>query len=156
VSYPSPIHHPGIFTGNTIPPSNADNHCQKLKTQEKAIDSRDSLVKGLVLRLKPTESKSWIFCYSVPCPKRKWRERKKGLGSFKLGRDAAAGFTVNAARKEAERLKNGVRHHQADPVGDKRKLATEIRREKASNIFVNDLFERLTITLQNALYVHWQ
>lgn len=127
---------------NTIPRSNADDYCQKLKPQEKAIYIRDSLVKGLVLRVKPTGSKSWIFCYSVPCPKKKWRERKKGLGSFKLARDDAAGLTVNAARKEAERLKNGVRHHQADPVEDKRKLAAEIRREKASKIFVKDLFER--------------
>lgn len=127
---------------NTIPRTNGDDYCQKLKPQQKAIYIRDSQVKGLVLRVKPTGSKSWIFCYSVPCPKRKWRERKKGLGPFKLGRDAAAGLTVNAARKEAERLKNGVRHHQADPVEDKRKLAAEIRREKVSKILVKDLFEK--------------
>lgn len=125
---------------NTIPRKNADAHCQKLTPQAKAIYVRDSQVKGLVLRVKPTGSKSWIFCYSVPCPKKKWRERKKGLGPLKLGRDDAAGKSVNEARKEAERLKNDVRHNQADPVEDKRKLAAEIRREKASKILVKDLF----------------
>lgn len=143
-SHPPPIHHPRIFmsVSNAIPRSNGDDYCQKLKPQEKAIYIRDSQVKGLVLRVKPTGSKSWIFCYSVPCPKRKWRERKKGLGPFRMGRNDVAGLTVNAARIEAERLKNEVRHKQADPVEDKRKLAAEIRREKASNILVNELFER--------------
>lgn len=126
---------------HTIPRSNPDDYCQKLKPQEKAIYIRDSQVKGLVLRIKPTGSKSWIFCYSVPCPKRKWRERK-GLGPFKLGRNDAAGHTVNEARKEAERLKNDIRHHHADPVEDKRKLAAEIRREKASKLLVKELFEK--------------
>lgn len=103
-----------MSVNNTIPRSNGDDYCQKLKPQEKAIYVRDSQVKGLVLRVKPTGSKSWIFCYSVPCPKTKWKERKKGLGTFRLGRNDTAGLTVNAARIEAERLKNDVRHNQAD------------------------------------------
>ncbi len=105
---------------NTIPRSNGDDYCQKLKPQELAIYIRDSQVKGLVLRVKPTGSKSWIFCYSVLCPKRKWRERKKGPRPFRFGRNDAAGLTVNSARMEAERLKNEVRHNQADPVEDKK------------------------------------
>ena len=52
-----------------IPRSGADEFCQKLKPQEKPIYVRDSQVKGLVLRVMPTGSKSWIFCYTAPCPK---------------------------------------------------------------------------------------
>ena len=92
---------------NAIPRSNGDDYCQKLEPQAKAIYIRDSQVKGLVLRVKPTGSKSWIFCYSVPCPKRKWRERKKGLGPLKLGRNDVAGLTINAASWEWHRA--GIR-----------------------------------------------
>ena len=126
----------------TIPRSNADDYCQRLKPKEKAYYIRDSLVKGLVLRVKPTGSKSWIFCYTVPCHKRKWRERKKGLGCFKDGKNDAGNITVTAARREAERLKHEVRHNGADPIEDKRKMAAEAIREQASRVLVKDLFER--------------
>lgn len=126
----------------TIPKTNADDYCQRLKPKEKAYYIRDSLVKGLVLRVKPTGSKSWIFCYTVPCHKRKWRERKKGLGCFKDGRNDAGNITVTVARREAERLKNDVRHNGADPVEDKRRRAAEAIREQASRMLVKDLFEQ--------------
>ena len=58
-----------------IPRSTADEFCQKLKPQEKPIYIRDSQVKGLVLRVMPTGSKSWIFCYSIK-EGDKWRERR--------------------------------------------------------------------------------
>ena len=108
-----------------IPRNGADKYCQDLKSQDKAVYVRDSEVKGLVLRVKPTGTKSWIFCYSVPCHKKKWRERKKDLGCFKYGRNDVAGLTVAAARREAERLKNEVKHNGADLVEDKRKRADD-------------------------------
>lgn len=74
---------------------------------------RNSQVKSLGLRVKATGSKSWIFCYTAPCPKNKWCERKKGLGPFRQGRNDVAGLTVHAARVESERLKNEVRHKGA-------------------------------------------
>lgn len=125
-----------------IPKTNADDYCQKLQPKEKPYYVRDSQVKGLVLRVKPTGSKSWIFCYTVPCHKRKWRERKKGLGCFKGGRTGVTGVTVKTARTEAERMKHEVRHNGADPVEDKRKRAAEAIREQASRVLVKDLFER--------------
>jgi integrase len=131
---------------NSIPRNNADKYCQDLKSQAKAVYVRDSEVKGLVLRVKPTGTKSWIFCYTVPCHKKKWRERKKGLGSFKYGRNDVAGLTVSAARREADRLKNEVKHNGADPVEDKRKRAAECIREQAGKVLVKDLFERWAAT----------
>ncbi len=86
-----------------IPRTTADEFCQKLKPQAKPIYVRDSQVKGLVLRVMPTGSKSWIFCYTAPCPKKKWRERRKGLGPFRYGRNDTAGLSVPSARREAER-----------------------------------------------------
>ena len=55
-------------------------------------------MKGLVLRIMPTGSKSWIYCYSVK-EGDKWRERRNGLGPFRQGRNDAAGLTVPAARR---------------------------------------------------------
>lgn len=130
----------------SIPRNNADKYCQDLKSQAKAVYVRDSEVKGLVLRVKPTGTKSWIFCYTVPCHKKKWRERKKGLGSFKYGRNDVAGLTVATARREAERLKNEVKHNGADPVEDKRKRAAACIREQAGKVLVKDLFERWAAT----------
>ena len=89
---------------------------------------------------------SWIFCYTVPCHKRKWRERKKGLGCFKNGRNDGGGVTVTAARREAERLKVDVRNNRADTVEDKRRKAAETIREQASKVLVKDLFERWAST----------
>jgi integrase len=131
-----------LLMKETIPKTNADDYCQRLKPKEKAYYIRDSQVKGLVLRVKPTGSKSWIFCYTVPCHKRKWRERKKGLGCFRDGRNDAGNITVTVARREAERLKNDVRHNGADPVEDKRRRAAEAIREQASRVLVKDLFEQ--------------
>src|SRR3954451_12371215 len=98
-----------------IPRSSPDEFCQKIKPQEKPIYIRDSQVKGLVLRVMPTGSKSWIFCYSIK-EGEKWRERRNGLGSFKQGRNDAGGLTVSAARRLAERIKNEVKHEGADPI----------------------------------------
>jgi integrase len=71
---------------------------------------------------------------------------KKGLGCFKCGRNDVAGLTVAAARREAERLKNDVKHNGADPVEDKRKRAAESIREQAGKVVVKDLFERWAAT----------
>ena len=124
-----------------IPRSSADEFCQKLKPKEKPIYMRDSQVKGLVLRVMPAGSKSWIFCYSVKAGD-KWRERKKGLGSFRQGRNDAAGLTVSAARRLAETMKYEVKHKGADPIEDKRQRALERAKEKAGRVSVRDLFER--------------
>jgi len=129
-----------------IPRFISDEFCQKIQPQAKSIYLRDSQVKGLVLRVTPTGSKSWIFCYNAPCPKRKWRERKKGLGPFRDGRNDVAGLTVAAARREAERLKNEVRHKGADPIDDRRRQAAERAKEQAGRVLVKELFERWAAT----------
>lgn len=123
-----------------IPRSMADEFCQKIKPQTKPIYIRDSQVKGLVLRVMPAGSKSWIFCYSVK-EGDKWRERRKGLGPFKQGRNDVAGLTVPAARSLAEDMKHGVKHKGSDPIDDKKKFIEERAKEKASRVFVKDLFE---------------
>jgi len=124
-----------------IPRSSADEFCQKLKPHDKPIYIRDSQVKGLVLRIMPAGSKSWIFCYSVK-EDDKWRERRKGLGPFRQGRNDVAGLTVPAARSLAENLKHGVKHKGTDPIEDKRKSIEEKAKEKAGRVLVKDLFER--------------
>ncbi len=128
-----------------IPRSTADEFCQKLKPQEKPIYIRDSQVKGLVLRVMPTGSKSWIFCYSVK-EGDKWRERRNGLGPFRQGRNDAGGLTVSAARRLAERIKNEVKHEGADPIEERKKRAVNRANEKALTVLVKDLFERWAIT----------
>ena len=129
-----------------IPRSGADEFCQKLKPQEKPIYVRDSQVKGLVLRVMPTGSKSWIFCYTAPCPKKKWRERRKGLGPFRYGRNETGGLSVPAARREAERMKNEVRFEGADPIEDRRKKAMQKVIERENQVLVTDLFGRWMAT----------
>ncbi len=128
-----------------IPHTLADDFCQKLKPRNKPIYVRDSHVKGLILRIMPSGSKSWIFCYSVK-EGNKWRERRKGLGSFRAGRNDIAGLTVPAARRLAEELKHGVKHKGADPIEDKRKQAVERAKENASKVLVMDLFDRWAAT----------
>ncbi|MGH2638617.1 MAG: tyrosine-type recombinase/integrase, partial [Rhabdochlamydiaceae bacterium] len=129
-----------------IPRSSSDEFCQKLKPQEKPIYVRDSQVKGLVLRVMPTGSKSWIFCYTAPCPKKKWRERRKGLGPFRYGRNDTAGLSVSAARREAERMKNEVRFDGADPIEDRRRQAMQRAIERESQVLVTNLFDRWIAT----------
>jgi integrase len=129
-----------------IPRSCADEFCQKLKPQEKPIYVRDSQVKGLVLRVMPTGSKSWIFCYTAPCLKKKWRERRKGLGPFRYGRNDAAGLSVSAARREAERMKNEVRFDGADPIEDRRRQAMQRAIERECQVLVINLFDRWVAT----------
>src|SRR5690606_31246086 len=109
------------ITMERIPRSTADEFCQKIKPQAKPIYVRDSQVKGLVLRVMPTGSKSWIFCYTAPCPKRKWRERRKGLGPFRCGRNDTGGVSVPAARREAEPMQNEERFEGAETIQGKRK-----------------------------------
>ncbi len=129
-----------------IPRSTADEFCQRIKPQTKPIYVRDSQVKGLVLRVMPTGSKSWIFCYTAPCPKKKWRERRKGLGPFRYGRNDSGGLSVPAARREAERMKNEVRFEGADPIEDRRRQAMKSAIEQESQVKVADLFERWVAT----------
>lgn len=112
-----------------------DEFCQKLNLREKSIYVRDSQVKGLVLRVMSTGSKSLK-------EGDKWRERRKGLGSFRLGRNDVSGLTVPAARRLAESMKYEVKHKGADPIEDKRQQAIERAKERASRVLVKDLFER--------------
>ncbi len=128
-----------------IPRSTADEFCQKLKPQEKPIYIRDSQVKGLVLRVMPTGSKSWIFCYSVK-EGNKWRERRNGLGPFRQGRNDVAGLTVPAARRIAEGMKHEVKHEGVDPIEARRQRAIDRANEKAGKVLVKDLFERWAAT----------
>lgn len=101
-----------------IPRSTSDEFCQKLKPQAKPIYLRDSRIKGSLFRVMPTGSKSWIFCYAAPCPKKKRREQRKGLGSFRYGRFTA--LSVPVARREAKHMKNEVRFEGADSIEDRR------------------------------------
>lgn len=129
------------MTTKVIPKTNADEFCRQIIPSEKPLYIRDSQVKGLVLRVMPTGSKSWIIRYSVRDGE-KWRERKTGLGSFRLARNDVTGLTVNSAREEAERIKRDVKYNGADPVADKRKEASKRALEAASLITVEELFER--------------
>ena len=61
-----------------IPRTSADEYFQRLKPLEKAFYVRDSQVKGLFVRVKLNGSKSWIFCYTVPCHKKSGMNEKKG------------------------------------------------------------------------------
>lgn len=128
-----------------IPRSSADEFCQKLKAKDKPIYVRDSQVKGLVLRVMPTGSKSWIFCYSVK-EGNKWRERRTGLGPFRQGRNDVAGLTVPAARRIAEGMKHEVKHEGIDPIESRRQRAIDRANEKAGKVLVKDLFERWAAT----------
>lgn len=128
-----------------IPRSSADEFCQKLKAKDKPIYVRDSQVKGLVLRVMPTGSKSWIFCYSVK-EGNKWRERRNGLGPFRQGRNDVAGLTVPAARRIAEGMKHEVKHEGADPIEARRQRAIDRANEKADKVLVKDLFEHWATT----------
>jgi hypothetical protein len=94
----------------------------------------------------PTGSKSWIFCYTAPCPKKKWRERRKGLGPFRYGRNDTAGLSVPSARREAERMKNEVRFEGADPIEDRRKKAMQKVIERENQVLVINLFDRWMAT----------
>jgi integrase len=128
-----------------IPRSSRDEFCQKIKPQKKSIYIRDSQVKGVVLRVMPAGSKSWIFCYSVK-EGDKWRERRKGLGPFRQGRNDVAGLTVPAARSLVQDMKHGVKHEGADPIDDKKKLVEERAKEKAGRVVIKNLFERWAST----------
>lgn len=128
-----------------IPRSSADEFCQKLKAKDKPIYVRDSQVKGLVLRVMPTGSKSWIFCYSVK-EGNKWRERRNGLGPFRQGRNDVAGLTVPAARRIAESMKHEVKHEGVDPIEARKQRAIDRANEKAGKVLVKDLFERWAAT----------
>lgn len=123
-----------------IPRSNSDNYCLRLKPQDKPLDIHDSQVKGLVFRVAPNGSKSWILRYHYK-EGNEWRQRKTSLGPFRLSRSDSTGLTVTAARTEAERIKNEVKHKGADPVADRRKRAIERAKEKANSADVRTLFE---------------
>jgi hypothetical protein len=93
-----------------IPRSNSDNYCQKIKPKDKPLDIHDSQVKGLVFRVAPNGSKSWILRYHYK-EGSEWKQRKTSSGPFRLSRSDSIGLTVTAARIEAERIKNEVKHN---------------------------------------------
>jgi hypothetical protein len=68
-----------------IPRINADEYCRKLEPQDKPLYIHDSQVKGLVFRIMPAGSKSWILRYHFKEGK-EWKQRKTGLGPFRQGR----------------------------------------------------------------------
>lgn len=124
-----------------IPRSNSDNYCLKLKPQDKPLDIHDSQVKGLVFRIAPNGFKSWILRYHYK-EGNEWKQRKTSLGPFRLSRSDSTGLTVTAARTEAERIKNEVKHNGADPVADRRKRAVDRAIEKATTVDIRMLFEK--------------
>ena len=128
-----------------IPRTNADEFCRKLEPDDKPLYIHDSQVKGLVFRIMPTGSKSWILRYHFK-EGDEWKQRKTGLGPFRQGRNDVTGLTVSAARVEAERLKKEVKHEGADPIEDRRQRAVNRAHEKASKVLVKDLFERWAAT----------
>lgn len=128
-----------------IPRSNADEYCRKLKPQNKPLYIHDELVKGLVFRVEPTGSKSWILRYHYK-EGNEWKQRKTGLGPFRQGRNDVTGLTVPAARIEAERIKNEVKHEGSDPIEDRRQRAVNRALDQASKVLVKDLFERWAVT----------
>ncbi|CDZ79876.1 Prophage CP4-57 integrase [Candidatus Rubidus massiliensis] len=124
-----------------IPRSNSDNYCLKLEPKDKPLDIHDSQVKGLVFRIAPNGAKSWILRYHYK-EGNEWKQRKTSLGPFRLSRSDSTGLTVTAARTEAERIKNQVKHNGADPVADRRKRAIHRAIEKANLVDVRELFEK--------------
>lgn len=130
---------------NMIPRTNADEYCRKFEPKDKPIYIHDSQVKGLVFRIMPTGSKSWILRYHFK-EGDEWKQRKTGLGPFRQGRNDVTGLTASAARIEAERLKKEVKYEGADPVEDKQRRAFDRAQEKASKVLVKDLFERWAAT----------
>lgn len=128
-----------------IPRTNADEYCRKLKPQGKPLYIHDALVKGLVFRVEPTGSKSWILRYHYK-EGSEWKQRKTGLGPFRLGRNDATGLTVAAARVEAERIKNEVKHEGVDPIEAKRKRAVARLIQSSERVTVKELFERWAAT----------
>ncbi len=130
---------------DTIPRTNADEYCRKLDPDDKPLYIHDSQVKGLVFRIMPTGSKSWILRYHFK-EGDEWKQRKTGLGPFRQGRNDVTGLTVSAARVEAERLKKEVKYEGADPIEDRRRRAVNRAHEKASKVLVKDLFERWAAT----------
>lgn len=130
---------------NIIPRTNGDEYCRKFEPKDKPIYIHDSQVKGLVFRVMPTGSKSWILRYHFK-EGEEWKERKTGLGPFRQGRNDVTGLTVSAARVEAERLKKEVKYEGVDPVEDKQRRALDRAQEKASKVLVKDLFERWAAT----------
>lgn len=128
-----------------IPRSNADEYCLRLEPRDKALYIHDSQVKGLVFRIMPTGSKSWILRYHFK-EGSEWKQRKTGLGPFRQGRNDVTGLTVSAARMEAERLKKEIKYEGADPIEDRRQRAVDRATEKASKVLVKDLFVRWAST----------
>lgn len=123
-----------------IPKTNGDYYCQNLKPEDKPVDIHDSLVKGLVFRIAPNGSKTWILRYHYK-EGSEWKQRKTGLGPFRLSRNDSIGLTVSAARTEAERIKNEVKHNGADPIADRRKRAFDRAKERANSTNIRELFE---------------
>lgn len=134
-----------LYMKKIIPKSNGDAYCLKLEPQDKPLDIHDSQVKGLVFRVAPNGSKSWILRYHYK-EGEEWKQRKTSLGPFRQGRTSTTGLTVAAARTESERIKNDVKYKGADPIADRRKRAIERINEKNSAILVQDLFERWALT----------
>ena len=128
-----------------IPRTNADEYCRKLEPRDKPQYIHDSQVKGLVFRIMPTGSKSWILRFHYK-EGNEWKQRKTGLGPFRQGRNDVTGLTVPAARIEAERLKKEIKYEGADPIEDRRRRANDRAREQASKVLVKGLFERWAAT----------
>lgn len=82
-------------------------------------------VKGLVLRVSASGSRSWQVRYFVKVGE-EWRSRKTTIGRFKE-KAGGAGLTVKEAEREAESIKTRARDG-VDPVG-KRKAEAEQKAE---------------------------
>lgn len=67
---------------------------------------------------------------------------KQDLAPFGKVATMSQELTVSATRVEAERLKKEVKYEGADPIEDRRRRAVNRAHEKASKVFVKDLFKR--------------
>lgn len=61
---------------NIIPRTNSDEYCRKFEPKDKPIYIQDSQVKGLVFRIMPTGSKSWILRYHFK-EGSEWKQRQQ-------------------------------------------------------------------------------
>ena len=68
--------------------------CNAAAPRERRYDLRDSLVRGLFLRVEVSGRKTWYLCYRTPSPERRLRNMK--IASAAYAQLAAARRAANA------------------------------------------------------------
>ena len=72
--------------------------CNAAAPRERRYDLRDSLVRGLFLRVEVSGRKTWYLCYRTPSPERRLRNMKIASGGVRAaGGGAARGEGVSRA-----------------------------------------------------------